>query len=63
MSADEISAEYDLPLAGVYAALAYYFDHRADIDQAIEQDETFVTELRGRTPSALREKLAALSRN
>jgi len=62
MGADEISAEYDLPLAGVYAALAYYFDHREAIDRSIEQDAMFVAELRGKTPSALREKLAALSR-
>lgn len=31
-SADEICAEYDLTLADVYAALAYYFDHREEID-------------------------------
>lgn len=29
-SADEICAEYDLTLADVYAALAYYFDHREE---------------------------------
>jgi hypothetical protein len=28
MTADEIAAGYDLALADVYAALAYYFDHR-----------------------------------
>ena len=57
MSADEICAAYDLSLADVYAALAYYFDHRADIDQRIEESEAFVEELRKRTPSLLREKL------
>ena len=57
MSADEICAAYDLSLADVYAALAYYFDHRADIDQRIEDSEAFVEELRKRTPSILREKL------
>ena len=31
-SADEIAAQYDLTLADVYAALAYYFDHREEID-------------------------------
>jgi uncharacterized protein (DUF433 family) len=31
-SADEIATDYDLTLADVYAALAYYFDHRAEID-------------------------------
>ncbi len=57
MSADEICAAYDLSLADVYAALAYYFDHRVDIDQRIEESEAFVEELRKRTPSILREKL------
>ena len=52
-SADEIAAEYDLTLADVYAALAYYFDHRAEIDQRIEQDNALVDALRERTPSKL----------
>ncbi len=36
-SADEIATEYDLSLADVYAALAYYFDHREQIDRLIEE--------------------------
>lgn len=63
MNADEISAEYNLPLAGIYAALAYYFDHHEEIDWSIEQGEIFVTELRSRTPSALQQKLTAFSRD
>jgi uncharacterized protein (DUF433 family) len=62
MTADEISAEYDLSLADVYAALTYYFDHRAEIDQAIADDAAFVDALRQRTPSLLQEKLKALGR-
>jgi uncharacterized protein (DUF433 family) len=56
-SADEIATEYGLSLADVYAALAYYFDHRQEIDQAIRADEEFVAELRKRTPSKLKAKL------
>ena len=52
-SADEIAAAYDLTLADVYAALAYYFDHRAEIDQRIDQDNALVDALRERTPSKL----------
>ena len=37
MSADEISSEYGLTLADVHAALAYYFDHQAEIDRSIEE--------------------------
>ncbi len=58
-SADEISAEYDLSLADVYAALAYYFDHRAEIDESIREGEAFAEALRERTPSKLKGKLAA----
>ncbi len=56
-SADEIAAEYDLTLADVYAALAYYYDHRSEIDQSIEQSDSFVEALRQKTPSKLAEKL------
>ena len=55
-SADEIATEYDLTLAGVYAALAYYFDHRAEIDQAIEESKVFVKALRQQTFLKLSEK-------
>ena len=56
-SPDEIAAEYGPTLAAVYAALAYYFDHRADIDQAIEEGHAFAEALRHRTPSKLLQKL------
>jgi uncharacterized protein (DUF433 family) len=57
LSADEIASEHGLALADIYAALAYYYDHRAQIDDAIREDESLVTELRKRTPSKMREKL------
>src|SRR4051812_6723229 len=56
-NADEIAAAYDLSLADVHAALAYYYDHRQELDRQIEQDELFVTALRARTPSKLTRKL------
>ena len=56
-SPDEIAAEYDLTLAAVYAALAYYFDHRAEIDRAIEEGQAFAEALRQRTPSKLLQRL------
>jgi len=57
LGADEIASEYDLTLAEVYAALAYYHDHRAEIDQSIRDDRAFVEELRRAIPSKLPEKL------
>jgi uncharacterized protein (DUF433 family) len=57
LSADEIAAEYGLTLSEVYAALAYYYDHRAEINDSIRADQAFVEELRKATPSKLLEKL------
>lgn len=56
-TADEIAATYDLTLADVYAALAYYFDHRAEIDRDIDASNAFVETLRQQTPSKLTQKL------
>lgn len=44
-TADVIAAEYSLTLAEVYAALAYYFDHQAEIDRSIKADEAFAVAL------------------
>jgi uncharacterized protein (DUF433 family) len=57
LSADEIATAYDLSLGDVHAALAYYHDHRAAIDDAIRADDALVEELRRRTPSRLKERL------
>ncbi|MCL5959729.1 MAG: DUF433 domain-containing protein [Chloroflexi bacterium] len=57
LSADEIASEHGLSLGDVYAALAYYYDHRESIDQAIREDEDLVADLRRRIPSKLRKKL------
>ncbi len=51
LSADEIASEYDLSLGNIYAALAYYFDHRDEIEQQIAEDSAFVELLRKQTPS------------
>src|SRR5207253_7255892 len=56
-TADEIAAEYDLTLADIYAALAYYFDHREEIDQEIEEGQAFVEALRRQARSKVKEKL------
>ena len=56
-SVDEIAAEYDLTLADIYAALAYYYDHRSEIDHDIEESKAFIKALRKSTPSKLEQKL------
>jgi uncharacterized protein (DUF433 family) len=59
-SVDEICAEYALGLADVHAALAYYFDHRADIDQDIKAGEAFVATLKASRTSVLEQRLKDL---
>lgn len=56
-SADEISSEYDLELADIYAALAYHFAHREEVDQSIQEGRAFTKELQRKTPSKLAKKL------
>ena len=43
LSVDEIGADYNLSLAEIYAALSYYFDHKAEIDAAIHADRALAT--------------------
>jgi uncharacterized protein (DUF433 family) len=58
-SADEIVSRFpQLSLADVYAALAYYHDHRKEIDSQMEADEKFVEEMRRLYPSKLKAKFA-----
>jgi len=52
-TADEIATEYDLTLADVHAALAYYYAHHEKIDRSIRESERFAEALRARTPSKL----------
>ena len=59
LSADEIATEHQLSLADVYAALAYYYDHRTEIDEAIRDSEEFVEALRKAIPSKITQKLDA----
>lgn len=62
-SLEEIAGKYDLPLAAVYAAMAYYYDHQADIDRSIAADHEFAEAFRNNNPSPLRAKLQALKRD
>lgn len=56
LSADEIAADYDLPLGAVYAALAHYFDHQPDIDARTAEDEAYAESARRQTPSLVETK-------
>jgi uncharacterized protein (DUF433 family) len=54
---DEIANDYNLGIADVYAALAYYHDHREEIDKNIRDDEEFVEAFKKEFPSNLKKKL------
>jgi uncharacterized protein (DUF433 family) len=56
-SADEIAEEYGLTLAEIHAALTYYSEHQAEIDQSIAEGKAYAEALRQRTPSKVGRKL------
>ena len=43
---EEIADDYQLSLAQVYAALAYYYDHKSEIDATIQQRRQLALALR-----------------
>lgn len=46
--ADGIAAWYGLTLAQVYAALSYYYDHKADLDEQIRRQIQEAQDLKAR---------------
>ena len=56
-SVEEICSEYGLGPSDVHAALAYYFDHRDEIDRSIAESDAFVAALRQSAPSVLEKRL------
>lgn len=60
MPLEEIAGKFALPLAALYAAMSYYYDHKKEIDRDMERDHAFAEALRKRSPSLLRARLQAL---
>ena len=58
---DEIATEFDLSLGEVHAALAYYFDHKAEVDRRITEGEAYAEAMRRQSISVLRRKMEARS--
>jgi uncharacterized protein (DUF433 family) len=65
MSPDEIVSAYpSITLSDVHAALAYYYEHREQIDAAIRDGEAFASQMKAQAaPSLLREKLLSNGRD
>lgn len=60
MSPEQIVTEHPhLTLADIYAALAYYHDHREEVTADIQAERDEYEAMRTAQPSLLREKLAA----
>jgi uncharacterized protein (DUF433 family) len=58
MSPDEIVDLFpQITLADIYAALAYYHDHREEIRELMRQDDAYADAMRAKTPSKLLKKL------
>ncbi len=58
--AEIVSKWPHLTLASIYAALAYYHDHREEINAEITADRAWYEEQKARSPSLVREKLKRL---
>jgi len=58
-SPEEIVSHFpQLSLADVHAALAYYFDHRDEIQRHIQEADALVEAMKQAIPSKLQQKLA-----
>lgn len=60
MSFEEIAESFNLPLAAVYAAMAYYYTHKAEIDQQDAEDARYIEAFKRHNSSPLEAKLAQL---
>ena len=58
-SVEEIAGKYQVTLSDVHAALAYYYDHRTEIDADMTADEVYGDAFAQSYPSRLRAKLDA----
>ena len=59
---DAIASEYNLNKAAVYAAMAYYYDHKAEIDRQTAESKAWVERLQKNTPeSPLAPRLKAIN--
>jgi uncharacterized protein (DUF433 family) len=57
-SPDEIVSDYpSITLSDVYAALAYYFDHKDEIDADIKADDEHWAEVERQNPGSLADRL------
>ena len=59
-SLEQIAGHYGVSLAALHAAMTYYYDHQAEIDRSMQEEDSTFRALREATPSLLQAKLKAL---
>ena len=57
MTAEEIAAEFGISLAGVHAALAYYYDHLDELERQAAADDARLADYAAGDDSALAEQI------
>ena len=58
---EQIAGKYRLHLAAVHAAMAYYYDHKAEVDSQIAADDAFAEAFKRNNPSKLQERIRSLN--
>lgn len=53
---EQIAEDYKLNLSDVYAALTYYYDHKTEIDDAMEREKKLFEEMKLKNPSKIKNK-------
>jgi uncharacterized protein (DUF433 family) len=48
LDVDEIAEHFDLPLSQVHAALAYYYEHKAEIDASITERRQLAEDMKAK---------------
>jgi uncharacterized protein (DUF433 family) len=60
-SLEQIAGHYALSLSALHAAMTYYYDHRAEIDAAMQEEADLLDVAKNARPSLLESKLRTLS--
>lgn len=60
-SLEQIAGHYDLSLSALHAAMTYYYDNKAEIDQNMEDEEAAIRAAKESQPSLLKSKLRKLN--
>src|ERR1039458_8119947 len=56
MAVETIAVKWKLPLAAVHAALAFYYDHREEIDKSFAEDDEYIRRMKMSSRSIRSEK-------